>query len=613
MESGLTEDERLASYIRRFERSAEICLDETDLAARCRDYYDGNQLTADEIAALKKRKQPPIVINRIRRKIDWLRGLEMQSRTDPKAYPRTPQHEQGADAITDALRYVADNSDLDRKASAAWADMLICGIGAIEITHSGGPSPDVVINQYPYDRVFHDPHSRLPDFSDARYVGAVIWSDIDDLKRQYPGEDAAAVIDGSVGRVSGVSQNFADVPSWKVWGDKDRQRVRVVLIWCREDGAWHWAKFVYGGILEAGDSPYYDEDGQSLCPLMLQAAYVDREGLHYGAVRDMLDPQDEINKRRSKGVHLLNSRQTVGLKGALGSVASLKAELAKPDGHVEVDPELAVAARELGMKPFDVLSTSDLTSGQFSLLQEAKAELDLMGANSGLAGKEASGDSGRAIMARQQGGLIEIAPLTDAFSDFKRRIYRRMWGVIRQFWRDERWVRVTDDERNTRFVGLNRPILLRDHLSQMNPDMMAETAMRMGLQPGDPRLGVMIGRENPVDEIDVDILIEEAPDTVTLDTETFQQVVNIATSLPGSVPPEILIELAPGLKRDVKDRILKRLEDQSAQQGQQAQQQQALAQGMADLEAQKKQSEAAKNNSLAQKTNVEAQRLALGF
>lgn len=612
MESGLTDDDKLSSYIRKFERAAEICSDQTDLAARCRDYYDGNQLTGDEIAELRKRKQPPIVINRVRRKIDWLRGLEMQSRTDPKAFPRTPQHQQGADAITDALRYAADNADLDRKASAAWANLLIEGIGAIEVVHSAGENPDVVINHYPYDRVFHDPHSRLPDFSDARYVGAVIWCDVDELKEQYPGEDAAAMIDASIGKVSGVTQAFDDVPQWRVWGDKDRQRVRVVLIWCREGGIWTWAKFVHGGILERGESPYYDEDGQSVCPLMLQGAYIDRDGGHYGVVRDMLDPQDEINKRRSKLLHQLNSRQTMGIKGAL-SVAGMKQELAKPDGHVEVDPVIMDAAREMGMRPFDIIPTSDQTMGQFNLLQEAKNEIDLMGANSGLAGKEAGQQSGRAIMAQQQGGLIEIAPLTDAFSDFKRRIYRRMWGVIRQFWRNERWVRVTDDERNIRFVGFNRPITLQERLQGLPEDQIMQAAQQMGLQPGDPRLGMQIGMENPVDEIDVDILIEEVPDTVTLEGETFQQVVNIATSLPGAVPPEILIELAPGLKRDVKDRLIERLTQQSQQQ-QQAGQAQAQAMGMESAaKAKKTDAEAVLKIAQAEKTSIDAQRAALGY
>lgn len=607
----MTDDLLLEAYRLKFEKAAEQGNDAFVMAAQARDYYDGNQLTADEIAELKKRKQPPTVYNRIRRKVDWLRGLEMQSRTDPRAYPRTPQHQQGAEAITDALRYVCDNADLDRKCSAAWDNILVEGIGAIEVIHSDGPNPDIVVNHYPFDSLFHDPHSRLPDFSDARYLGAAIWVDADELIEAHP--DKEDEIRGSVGRTSTTTQSHMDIPRWSIWGEKDRQRIRVVVIWCREKGAWHYAKFVYGGILEKSDSPYVNEDGESVCPLLFQSAYIDRDGNRYGVVKDMIDPQDEINKRRSKSIHQLNSRQTVGLKGAVPSIVTLKNELAKPDGHVEIDGELALGARELGMKPFDIIPTSDQAAGNLQMLQEAKAELDLMGANSGLAGKETGGQSGRAIMARQQGGLIEIAPLTDGLSDFKRRIYRHIWARIRQFWKDERWIRVTDDERNVKFVGLNKPISMRDQLSQMSEEEVSGIARQMGLYPGDPRLDQVVARENPIEEMDVDILIEEVPDTVSLATETFEQVVNIATSMPGSVPPEILIELAPGLRRDVKDRIMKRLEEQAQAQAQQAQQAQGMQGQMMQIEAGKKQSETEKNLSLAQKTNVEAQRLALGY
>lgn len=83
---------------------------------RDRDYYDGEQLTTTERNELKKRGQPPIIINRIQRKIDFLKGIEKQTRTNPKAYPRTPVHEEDSEACTDAIRYVCDNTNFDHKA-----------------------------------------------------------------------------------------------------------------------------------------------------------------------------------------------------------------------------------------------------------------------------------------------------------------------------------------------------------------------------------------------------------------------------------------------------------------------------------------------------------------
>ena len=63
-------------------------------AERDRDYYDGKQLTSAEKAELRKRGQPDVVINRIKPKIDYLSGFEAANRTDPRAFPRTPNDEE---------------------------------------------------------------------------------------------------------------------------------------------------------------------------------------------------------------------------------------------------------------------------------------------------------------------------------------------------------------------------------------------------------------------------------------------------------------------------------------------------------------------------------------
>ena len=54
---------------------------------RDRDYYDNKQLTAAELAELKKRGQPDIIINRIQTKVNYLLGYEASQRTDPRAFP----------------------------------------------------------------------------------------------------------------------------------------------------------------------------------------------------------------------------------------------------------------------------------------------------------------------------------------------------------------------------------------------------------------------------------------------------------------------------------------------------------------------------------------------
>lgn len=566
-------------FVDMFEEADRSGLAERETAHKCRDYVDGNQLTEDQVAELRRRGQPDIVINRIKRKINWLRGTEIQKRTDPKAFPRTPKHDYDAEAATQAVRYVCDNTDFNRSRSAVWEDMLVEGAGGVEVIQQFQPpmtEPEIQINQYAYDRLFWDPHSTKRDFSDARYKGAVIWSDMDQLVREYP--DKAEVIEASVGSNSTLDETFDDKPYYTTWTDPKRRRTRCVLIHYKSGNTWYWAKFVKGGILETGQSIYRDDKGRSLCPLILQSAYVSRENARYGEVADMLDLQDEINKRRSKLLHQLMSRQTWGPKGAVKSVSAMKRELAKPDGHIEIEREAMAASAELGVQPFNIINQTDQTAGQARLLAEAKSEIDLQGANSALQGVgEAS--SGREVIARQQGGMIEITPIQDELSHFSQRVFRHVWWAVRQFWTGEKWVRVTDDPRNLKYVAINRPIPLQERLAGMDRSQVVQVAYRMGLTPNDPRLQAPVGIENSLAEMDVDILLEEVEDQITLAGETFEQLVALASSAPGSVPIEILIEATPNLSRDIKNKLIERIEQnaaQSAQQGQFAMRQQAV-------------------------------------
>lgn len=596
----------LKDLVDSFEEAEQANMSAAELSMRCRQYYNGDQLTQEELAELARRGQPPQIFNHIRSEVNTLLGVEMHSRSDPKALPREPNAEQGAEAATDALRYVADNTDWEKKRSRCYGDLLIEGICGAEVIHKNTPrGVEIVVNRYTFDRLFFDPHSSAEDFTDARYLGAVVWSDMDALIRLHP--DKVDEIEGSIGAVHGTSDTYEDRPFWQIWSDPKRRRVRVVMMHLLKDGRWHWAKFVKGGILDQGESPYLDEDGEPECPLILQSLYVGVDNDRHGMVKDMLYPQDGVNKRHSKLLHQLNSRQTIGVKGAVASVAAMKRELASPDGHVELNLEAFLDALSAGQKPFDVIPTNDQTAGQFQLLQEAKAEITRQGANGAMSGKSPRGNSGRAIMAEQQAGMVETSPLLDQLSHFTMRIYRAMWNRVRQFWTEEKWIRVTDDERNARFVGLNRRVTLRERLSQEPPEAVAAFARRHQLGPDDPRLEMLAGVENRVQEIDVDFVLEEVPDVVTLQGETFEQLVNIKSVDPASVPTEILISAAPGLDSSIKDKLREAQEAQAAQQGQMAEagMQAQMAEQKAEIE--KTQSETAKNMATVQKTMIEAQ------
>jgi hypothetical protein len=348
--------------------------------------------------------------------------------------------------------------------------------------------------------------------------------------------------------LSSNSETYDDKPRWM---DNTRRRVKIVEIYYRDGGRIKYATFTRGGYLKAAaDSPYKDEDGNAEWPYEFQSAFVDREGNRYGAVLQLLDVQDEVNKRRSKALHLMSVRQVHLEKGAVDDVNKVRAELAKPDGVVETVP---------GME-FEILKTGDMAAAQFNLLSEAKQEIDSVGVNAAMSGKLEGPSSGRALMQRQQAGQTEVAVLFDGLKALDIRVYRKVWNRIRQYWKDEKWIRVTDDEQNVKFVGLNRPMTRGEQV-------LMQAKAQEGIPPeqlqmleqqimNDPMMKESVGRQNDVAQLDVDIIISDAPDVESLEVEQFQ---GLAEVIKSGAPPMLIEALIQSSAIPKKEQLLKRM------------------------------------------------------
>lgn len=550
-----------------FYESVSSSKDSRDKAERDRDFYDGKQWTSEEEAALKERGQAPIVINLCAPKIDFLLGMERQTRTDPKAFPRTPGHEDAANACTDALRYIVDNNEFDQISSDAFEHSIIEGIECASVeAKKTKDSIEVSIELDKFDRFFYDPHSRKRDYSDATYMGKVKWTDLSEAKRLNP--DKANDLDMAAADYSEDS-TYEDKPSYKQWFSSDRQRVMLIEIYFRHEGVWHHSILTKGVFLrEPEPSAYLDEYGDPDNPMICASAKIDRDGNRYGVLRNFIGPQQEVNKRRSKFLHQLSVRQTKGDKGAIEDVGKMKRELAKADGHVETTPGLN----------FDLLSTGDMSQGQFLLYQDAVEHFNSVGANAALQGKAEGDLSGRALENMQQSGMFELGPYFDTHRAWKRRIYKAIWNRVKQFWNEDKWIRVTDDENNLQWVGLNQPVTRAESfLMQQNDLGLAEVkekfAAELSEASANPMLATVVDVQNNVAEIDVDIILDDVPDMVSIQSEEYDQLVKMYSANPAGVPWELVVQ-ASSLRN--KDKLLKQFEAPEGQEEAHAQLQQMI-------------------------------------
>ena len=584
--------------LRDFKKQYEDFAYQTDaarrLALRDRDYVDHKQWTADEVAELRRRKQKPVVINKIKKKHNFLMGLEIRGRMDPKAYPRTPQHEQDADAITDALRYIADNQDLDHLFSDCFDEYLCEGDEAVIIEVSG-KNKDIKPRQVNWDRFYYDPHRRRKDFADAKYLGISIWIDRKDLERMFP-EKADQI--AAMGDTTALEDSFEDRPKWFDRVGSKRDRVRFNEHYYLDGGEWKLVFFAGDTILqEPEDSPFLDCDGAPTCPIIAQSAYVDRENASYGVVRGDISIQEEINSRRSKALHMLSSKTVITEKGMVDSATAVMQKLKSGDGYVELNRD----------GRFEVDGNQELSSGQLAMYQDAKIEMDeSVVSTMGQGGSE----SGRSKLVDRENDSDELARVFDGHRSFKLRVWRQVWAAVKQFWTEERWVRVTDDEQNVKFVGLNRKVTGRDVVAE-----------RYGLQAGDvdqflmqEGIGLMPGQldrvvsvENQVSQMDVDIILSESPDVITIQQEQFEVIARLAEVYgPEHVPFEEILKLS-SLRN--KNEFLERTKGDADMQ--QMAQQQALQtqQANAEMEMQSKQAGIAKDIATAAEKNARTEQI----
>lgn len=521
-----------------------------------RDYFDGYQWTKAERDVLKKRQQPPIYFNEVKLAVRGLVGVFEQGETDPRAWPRTPQDEDSADVATKTLQFIKDYSHWSEARTHAAMNYFIEGTCAVHVGVDDNLRPEIEMIRF--EEFFHDPRSRKHDFSDARYMGIAKWQFADDVAAQYPEqrEEIVSSVDNSGSGLSVGGDTFADRPEgeFSSWSDAKMRRVFVVEMYHREAGVWQRCVFWGRGILESSVSPYLDNNGKPCNPIRARSCYVDRENRRYGEVRDLRSPQDAINQRESKLLHLLNNRQVQANPQADPAMAMatdaelVRQEASRPDGIIPP-----------GWMP---VSLNDMAAGQFSLLESAKGFVQRIGQNPSVLALQSASASGRAQLARQQAGMTDSAMSLNGLRQFELEIYRHCWMRARQFWKSPDWIRVTDDEGAPQFIGINQPVF-----GEMQPMLRQDGIVEIG-RP-------VLGYQNPIAEMDVDITIDTVPDVANLAQEQFEKLAELAQVYgPQEVPFDDILAVS---SIPDKQKIIARRKDRMQQQAQTGEMQQQIA------------------------------------
>jgi len=277
-------------------------------------------------------------------------------------------------------------------------------------------------------------------------------------------------------------------------------------------------------------------------------------------------------------------------------VEIVRKEAARPDGAIS--PGWQVVPRQ------------DVVANNISMLQEAKGELERLAPNPAILGRQGADASGRAQQLRAQAGLVELARPLGRFTDWEHRIYaQQIWPCARQFFTDEMWVRVTDDDGAPQYVRINERVtepVVDPYTGRPVTDPM--TGAPMTRPKIDPQTGQPVVK-NHIAQMDLDIVVDNVPDTATLEQEIWADLVQLAQTYgPQAVPFEVMLEMSPLPNKYRLKKMLKQAQAEAAQAAAPA-----MALKTADAQAQigKTQSETAKNTATAKKTEIDAVKTAM--
>ena len=457
------------------------------------EYYDGIQWRPDEAAAIRRRGQNPIVFNEVKPTIDWLIGTERRTRRDFKVLARNNQAkdaENDAQVKTKLLKYLEDVNRSPFNRSQSFDDSMKAGLGFIEIGITSDPEDEPVFHRHEsWVNCLHDSiGTTKPDLSDSRYFFRFKEVDLDVAQAYFPekaeelqraatfgdtsafggpGDDewAGAWPTGELSTTDGtplrwITHNFEAL--------NPRQRVSLVECWYRvptrektniggtsQDRTrmtMRVAVFTKHDLLIDAPSPYK----HNRFPFVPVWAYRRKaDGMPYGPIRNIRGPQDDLNKRMSKAQFLLSINQMRIEKGAIDKetmdVEELREEMAAPDG-VAIFQDGALSGSKV-----QVREHGDIAQGHLALADRDSAAIrSVSGVTMEQRGQSSNGQSGKAILAKQDQGQMVTAELFDNLLLAHQLEGELTLSLIEQFYTEEKTFSVTGERFALDYTTINQ-------------------------------------------------------------------------------------------------------------------------------------------------------------
>jgi hypothetical protein len=468
------------------------------------DFYDGAQLDDRDLKILQDRNQPPLVFNVVANTVNWILGTERRARIDSRVLPRKQAGAQNAKAKTKLMKFTLDCSKGEYERSFAFEGCVKAGMGWLETGARQSGEEPVFVKHESWRNMWFDHLGASIDGSDWRYVIREKWIDMDIAIAMFPGRE------GAIKQVSeAVNSKYPYLPDDiaiadpasefdleseidSLFGGRTsgaRERIKMVEMWYRQPanvkllrkrgedtpyGALDGAIFrpdnadhqylVRGNYFTLTDAltmvvrnamwtgtvflqdimTPYNHNRFTFTPLFCYRR--SRDGMPYGVIRNLRDPQCDLNKRRSKALVLLTANKVIMEKGAVDNKEEAYDEMNRPDGMVEVN---------VG-KRFEKVEERDLAAAHVELARDDERFIaNISGVTPEVRGDSKRDLSGVAVKALQNQGQVTQGVYFDNLYYAIQNEGEIRLSLIEQYFDQEKEYRITGDRHKDEFIKIN--------------------------------------------------------------------------------------------------------------------------------------------------------------
>ena len=471
-------------------------LEYIDMAKKCDAFYRGDQWDLDDLHALDSEGRPALTINTILPTVNTVLGEQSTRRADVQFKPRRAGEMDVAQTLTKLYMQIADNNKLDWVEQQVFSDGLILdgrGYFDVRMDFSDHVEGEIRITAKDPLDILIDPDAKDSDPKSWNEVFETKWMTLDEIEELYgkkKAEDLRFIAENGSGfgrdSIEYEENRFGDTDSADdyfgagVPGEDEYRNVRALRVIERQHKRMHrvdcyvdpntgdtrdvpenWSeakakKFAkqYGLdiiskvkrrvrwtvtcdhiVLHDDWSPYND---LTIVPFF---AYF-RRGRPFGMVRNLLSPQEQLNKIASQELHIVNTTANSGWMVESGSLVGMSADDLEEHG---AETGLVVEYNR-GSSPPTKIQPNQIPTGLDRISQKAALNIKtISGINDSMLGSDSAEVSGVAIQAKQNRGVVMIQVPLDNLRKSRQYLAEKVLDLVQAFYTEQRIIMVTDD------------------------------------------------------------------------------------------------------------------------------------------------------------------------